>query len=61
MYIGNDLIETISIDDKHVTDPGYLGKLKRNLKIKYSELIQQVRQSPELLVNVEIEQRNEKA
>jgi hypothetical protein len=59
MYIGNDLIETIYLDDKHVPEPGYLGRFKRSLKLKYSELIKQIPQPPEFLVKVDVEQREE--
>lgn len=51
MYIGNDLIESVSVDDKDVRIPGYLGKFKRSLKVKYSELIQQAATNPEFLVS----------
>lgn len=51
MYIGNDLIESVPVDEKDVRIPGYLGKFKRNLKIKYQELIQQTATPPEFLVS----------
>lgn len=51
MYLGNDLIEAVPVDDKDVRIPGYLGKFKRNLKVKYSELIQQTATNPEFLVS----------
>jgi len=41
MYIGNDHIETISLDRERISKPGYLGTFKRNLKIKYRDLISQ--------------------
>ena len=50
MYIGNDLIEAVPLQQENLRQPGYLGKFKRNLKIKYSELISQSRQAPEFLV-----------
>jgi hypothetical protein len=50
MYIGNDLIEAIPLQPENLRQPGYLGKFKRNLKIKYSELIGQSPQPPEFLV-----------
>lgn len=50
MYIGNDLIETIQLDDKWISKPGYLGTFKRTLKMKYRELIQQFPDPPEFLV-----------
>jgi hypothetical protein len=41
MYIGNDHIETVSLDPERISKPGYLGTFKRNLKTKYKELISQ--------------------
>lgn len=40
MYINNDLIETVMLDPELVSKPGYLGKFKRSLKLKYQEEIQ---------------------
>ena len=50
MYIGNDLIEAVPLQQESLRQPGYLGKFKRNLKIKHSELINQSPQPPEFLV-----------
>lgn len=50
MYIGNDLIEAIPLNQQDLKIPGYLGKFKRNLKLKYRELIQQTPIPPEFLV-----------
>jgi len=50
MYIGNDLIEAIPLEQENLRLPGYLGKFKRSLKLKYSELISQSPQPPEFLV-----------
>lgn len=50
MYIGNDLIESIPLDDDRISKPGYVGSIKRCLKIKYDELIQQYAERPEFLV-----------
>ncbi len=50
MFLGNDLIEAIPINDKDLRIPGYLGKFKRRLKEKYSQLVQQKGQHPEFLV-----------
>jgi hypothetical protein len=41
MYIGNDFIESVKLDRDRIPKPGYLGTFKRNLKIKYKELITQ--------------------
>jgi hypothetical protein len=50
MFIGNDLIEAIPLEQEYLRRPGYLGNFKRNLKIKYRELIQQFPDPPEFLV-----------
>ena len=50
MYIGNDLIESIPLDDERISKPGYVGNFKRFLKIKYNELIQEFEERPEFLV-----------
>jgi hypothetical protein len=50
MYIGNDLIEAVPLQKEGLRQPGYLGKFKRNLKLKYSELINQSSQPPDFLV-----------
>ena len=52
MYIGNDLIEAIQVHDEGVRQPGYLGKFKRFLKTKHSELISQSSTPPEFLVEL---------
>ena len=39
MYIGNDHIESVKLDPDRISKPGYLGTFKRNLKVKYRELI----------------------
>ena len=41
MYIGNDHIESVKLDPEKISKPGYLGTFKRNLKIKYKDLISQ--------------------
>jgi DNA polymerase II small subunit/DNA polymerase delta subunit B len=50
MYIGNDLIESISLDLEKIPKPGYVGSIKRCLKMKYRELIQQYPEPPDFLV-----------
>jgi hypothetical protein len=39
MYIGNDHIESVKLDPDSISKPGYLGTFKRNLKLKYKDLI----------------------
>ena len=50
MFIGNDLIESVPLQKEGLRTPGYLGKFKRSLKSKYSELISQSPQPPDFLV-----------
>ena len=50
MYIGNDLIEAVPLDRDQVPIPGYLGKIKRNLKEKYQVMIAESPEGPEFLV-----------
>ena len=50
MYIGNDLIETITVDFTRLSIPGYLGGYKRQLKQKYKDLILESAQEAEFLV-----------
>jgi hypothetical protein len=50
MFIGNDLIESVPLEEKNLSKPGYLGAFKRTLKRKHSELILQCIQPPEFLV-----------
>ena len=50
MYLGNDLIEAIPLQKEALHQPGYLGKFKRSLKMKYRELIGQFPEPPEFLV-----------
>jgi hypothetical protein len=50
MYIGNDLIEAVPINPMDLRVPGYLGKFKRTLKVKYDELVRMAGEPPEFLV-----------
>jgi hypothetical protein len=50
MYLGNDLIEAVPLNDKDLRIPGYLGKFKRMLKDKYSNLIRTANEPIEYLV-----------
>jgi hypothetical protein len=46
MYIGNDLIEAIPLENEKIPRPGYIGQFKRNLKMKYRELISRYSKDP---------------
>ncbi|MBS1631439.1 MAG: hypothetical protein JST10_02590 [Bacteroidetes bacterium] len=50
MYLGNDLIEAITLEPDRISKPGYLGNFKRALKEKYNDLILQQGEKPEFLV-----------
>jgi hypothetical protein len=50
MYLGNDFIEAVPVNQQKLSEPGYLGAFKRQLKQRYDELIQQTRTSPEFFV-----------
>ena len=50
MYLGNDLIEAIQLEVDKIRIPGYVGHFKRNLKMKYRELISQHPNPPDFLV-----------
>lgn len=56
MYIGNDLIEAVPLEDEKIPRPGYVGQFKRRLKMKYNELIRQDSNPPEFLVSNPIPQ-----
>lgn len=58
MYIGNDLIESIQLEDARISKPGYVGQFKRNLKIKHRDLIRQRAKTPPEFLVVEPEKAN---
>ncbi len=59
MYIGNDLIEAIQLDDNKIRIPGYVGHFKRFLKMKYRELINQQSDPPDFLVTTLLPQNKQ--
>lgn len=50
MYLQNDLIEAVPLNSSEISIPGYLGKIKRGLKEKYSNLIMEANAAPEFLL-----------
>lgn len=50
MYLKNDVVETVPLDRSLISIPGYLGKIKRDLKEKYLLLLQESSGSVEFLV-----------
>jgi len=60
MYIGNDLIEAVPLDREQLSVPGYLGNIKRQLKEKYKELLQNAPAPADFLVVPEKAETNGK-
>ena len=50
MYLGNDMIESLPVNDRELSIPGYLGRFKRQLKQRHFQLIQETGAEPEYLV-----------
>jgi len=50
MYLGNDLIDSVVVNERDISVPGYLGRFKRNFKQKYADLIQETGTQPEYLL-----------
>ena len=44
------LLEDLPLEDEKIPKPGYVGQFKRNLKMKYQELIRQYSNPPDFLV-----------
>lgn len=61
MYIGNDHIESVKLDPEKISKPGYLGTFKRNLKIKYKDLITEHGSPADFLVVNTVTQAAEKS
>lgn len=61
MYIGNDLIEAVPLNDANIPKPGYLGQFKRRLKMKYEDLIRQYSSPPEFLIANPLPQTNKQS
>lgn len=50
MFLGNDFVASVCIEKKKVSQPGYMGKLKRCLIKENSHLLQLADVEPEFLV-----------
>lgn len=50
MYIGNDFIESVTLNREFISKPGYLGAFKRSLKSKYQQMLQETPETPEFIV-----------
>lgn len=49
-FLGNDLIEAVPLDPEKIPVPGYLGRFKRSMRLKYEYLIMEASTLPEFLV-----------
>ena len=56
MYLGNDHIESIKLDPDRISKPGYLGTFKRNLKVKYKDLISEYGLRADFIIVGEVKQ-----
>lgn len=54
MYLGNDHIESVKLDPDRISKPGYLGTFKRNLKVKYKDLISEYGSPADFIVVGEV-------
>lgn len=50
MFLGNNLIDSVVLEEENIPVPGYLGSFKRALKSKYEEMIRQFSEPPQFLV-----------
>lgn len=50
MYLGNDFIDSVSVNSQQLSVPGYMGRLKRQLLSEHSFLLADTSLNPEFLV-----------
>jgi hypothetical protein len=50
MFLGNDMIDSVPVQMNQLSLPGYLGRFKRVLKEKHTDLIRESGTPPEFLV-----------
>ncbi|RYZ27766.1 MAG: hypothetical protein EOO10_11720 [Chitinophagaceae bacterium] len=50
MYLGDDFIAAVPMDTQKVSQPGYLGSLKRELLQKNADVLLHASQEPDFLV-----------
>ena len=50
MYVSNELIDSIYLEHKKVTLPGYVGSFIRLLKEKHNQILDQSMEEPQFLV-----------
>lgn len=50
MYIGNDFIAAVTLKDEQLAQPGYIGKIKRQLKNEYRNLLEESSDKADFLI-----------
>ena len=50
MYLGNDFIAAVPLQQERITQPGYVGNLKRELLEQHAEVMVHASQEPDFLV-----------
>ena len=60
MYLGLDCIDAIALNTKRISQPGYLGSLKRELMEKYASELQFLSEEPEFLIAGADDRREQK-
>jgi hypothetical protein len=51
MYISNDFIDAIPLNSISITNPGYLGNIKKKLKQKHAVLLKCTAEEPVFLID----------
>jgi hypothetical protein len=57
MYIGNDFVAAVSVNNEQLAQPGYIGKIKRQLKSEYIALLQETSDKADFLLVDALEKR----
>lgn len=50
MYFGADCVDAVSLNTNCISQPGYLGSIKRKLMEKYASELQYLSKEPEFLI-----------
>jgi len=50
MYVGNDFIAAVPLEKERITQPGYVGSLKRERLEQHAEVVVYASQEPDFLV-----------
>ena len=56
MYVGLDMLDTVRLNTDQISQPGYLGSLKRELMQKHAGQLEYLSVEPEFLLVQSVEQ-----